>query len=43
MNILDFESLGRAKRGLLLLRELKKNPHRVAFSLKRLKKTILLS
>jgi len=32
MNILDFESLGRAKRGLLLLRELKKNPHRVAFA-----------
>ncbi|WP_373471745.1 DNA topoisomerase IV subunit A [Carnobacterium alterfunditum] len=32
MNVLDFESLGRAKRGLLLLRELKKNPHRVAFA-----------
>lgn len=32
MNILDFEPLGRAKRGLLLLRELKKNPHRVAFA-----------
>jgi len=32
MNINEFETLGRAKRGLLLLRELKKNPHRVAFA-----------
>lgn len=33
MNIHDFDSLGRAKRGLLVLRELKNNPHRVAFLL----------
>lgn len=31
MNIKEFDSLGRAKRGLMVLRELKKNPHRVAF------------
>lgn len=33
MNINDFDTLGRAKRGLLVLRELKSNPHRVAFLL----------
>ncbi|WP_313469620.1 DNA gyrase C-terminal beta-propeller domain-containing protein, partial [Carnobacterium sp.] len=33
MNLNDFDTLGRAKRGLLVLRELKNNPHRVAFLL----------
>ena len=33
MNLNDFDTLGRAKRGLLVLRELKSNPHRVAFLL----------
>lgn len=33
MNLNDFDILGRAKRGLLVLRELKNNPHRVAFLL----------
>ncbi|SEK38310.1 DNA topoisomerase IV subunit A [Carnobacterium iners] len=33
MTINDFDTLGRAKRGLLVLRELKSNPHRVAFLL----------
>lgn len=31
MNISEFDLLGRAKRGLLVLRELKKNPHRMIF------------
>lgn len=31
MNISEFDMLGRAKRGLLVLRELKKNPHRLIF------------
>lgn len=30
MNLLDFDVISRAKRGLLVLRELKSNPHRVA-------------
>ena len=30
MNIIDFDIISRAKRGLLVLRELKANPHRVA-------------
>ncbi|MGB3160223.1 DNA topoisomerase IV subunit A [Carnobacterium sp.] len=33
MNLNDFDTLGRAKRGLLVLRELKNNPHRVAYLL----------
>jgi topoisomerase-4 subunit A len=33
MTINDFDTLGRAKRGLLVLRELKSNPHRVTFLL----------
>ena len=31
MNVSEFDILGRAKRGLLVLRELKKNPHRMIF------------
>ena len=30
MNLIDFDPISRAKRGLLVLRELKSNPHRVA-------------
>lgn len=30
MNLIDFDVISRAKRGLLVLRELKSNPHRVA-------------
>lgn len=30
MNLIDFDIISRAKRGLLVLRELKSNPHRVA-------------
>ncbi|SHE79789.1 topoisomerase-4 subunit A [Atopostipes suicloacalis DSM 15692] len=30
MNVIDFDIISRAKRGLLILRELKANPHRVA-------------
>lgn len=34
MNLNDFAVLGRAKRGLMVFRELKKNPHRVTMMLK---------
>ena len=34
MNLVDFDPISRAKRGLLVLRELKSNPHRVALLIK---------